>query len=987
MEHNPVLSTEGVELEMSEKKAEGAKVELSAEQKVSAQKNWGNTQQSWRVMGDVLNKVAAPVVTSIKADSAEKVFVEFKIHAINSLDIIANTVEMDGTLYVYWLDESEQMRELEKEYVTQGRRKKRVRRSMQYNWNNGIPMANEWDDKEMEEKQVKYPGVVRTVLLNNCTQSFDLSEPYLTHYRETSDELPSGHKANWNVRYLSRKLYTMRLGDDRNQAACFPFDFHDVPIEFRMPRTSDRGLQLCWKTGIDKPYEKMLTVPKGLMFEETANAEWSFLYPRIKKEWNYDPVSYRFVTGSTRKGGSTGALTRDLRRLEVKVVALRKHGFYRVYWAITLLMGTCALYTHAIDAFDFAGRGEIDFLMLLTVVTFKFLIADDLPNIQMPSFLDYYMYFTIFMIFSIILENGLLTFASASLADRIDWIFYATYCGVWGLANIGFGFRYMEYHNREHLNPEFRHQPESLITLLAFLSHFFSCVAAPFLWCLTGLFGQSDLSMKIPEIDTFNVQTEQQSRSETNAYDLCIHIDINKTIMAVDEVKGYKREEVVLLEEWKGDESFLQWAHENHAKPTETLDDFKRRVGKSEGEPSLISYAKEYTNLNDERKRAVNEVLQKINENNSVESFWELLKWCKSQNDLNILVCFRTFGTDLLAMQKMVEEFNEGEFKESLALGEHGRWHHWTMLHKYPSTRTDADKTMPEGAPGIEDDYIKINKKFYTYPNNDNTLPGPKEKVTRAEDFNKRTIQFEEKAAQRYFKGTYLEPYLFLGTSKELVEEKENNYVLDKKMVRAEDMDQHMRSVKFEKQQTLKIIGIQDDYRAWSRMNWRDGKFFVLPECDNAGLGDFKKFERQFTPHMFFDDYSFTKKSNRTQKVAKDDQDRRIHNKSTKEEDEPSKVKSAGPYIQAMWCLEGNCMSHLSSDELERRYSGEPEFENEKDNLPLVYRAVLNKKGMTGRSRGNNDTAVSNPDYFVDRVKATIAKLDLQKEHRRKLSM
>jgi hypothetical protein len=37
-------------------------------------------------------------------DSANenKVFMEFKVHAISELDIVKSTVKMDGTLYVFW---------------------------------------------------------------------------------------------------------------------------------------------------------------------------------------------------------------------------------------------------------------------------------------------------------------------------------------------------------------------------------------------------------------------------------------------------------------------------------------------------------------------------------------------------------------------------------------------------------------------------------------------------------------------------------------------------------------------------------------------------------------------------------------------------------------------------------------------------------------------------------------------------------------------
>ena len=44
---------------------------------------------------------------------------------------------------------------------------------------------------------------------------------------------------------------------------------------------------------------------------------------------------------------------------------------------------------------------------------------------------------------------------------------------------------------------------------------------------------------------------------------LIVHVDINKTILAIDEVKGYGRMEVTYLEHFKDDEAFLEWAVEH----------------------------------------------------------------------------------------------------------------------------------------------------------------------------------------------------------------------------------------------------------------------------------------------------------------------------------------------------------------------------------------------------------------------------------------
>ena len=52
-----------------------------------------------------------------------------------------------------------------------------------------------------------------------------------------------------------------------------------------------------------------------------------------------------------------------------------------------------------------------------------------------------------------------------------------------------------------------------------------------------------------------------------------------------------------------------------------------------------------------------------------------------------------------------------------------------------------------------------------------------------------------------------------------------------------------LRAVKFGGAR-LRVMGIQDDYKAWSRKNWRNGKPFVVAPSP---------------PQLIFDDYSFTK--------------------------------------------------------------------------------------------------------------------------------
>jgi hypothetical protein len=122
----------------------------------------------------------------------------------------------------------------------------------------------------------------------------------------------------------------------------------------------------------------------------------------------------------------------------------------------------------------------------------------------------------------------------------------------------------------------------------------------------------------------------------------------------------------------------------------------------------------------------------------------------------------------------------------------------------------------------------------------------------------------------------------------------------------------------------LKIMGIQDNYKPWSRKNWRNGKVVVLDPTSPCR-------------HLCFDDYSFTKT----------------------EED-------MGTYIYSLYDAAGKPIDGTRA-ELQALYSAEPAFRKLAGNVPTIFTAVLNKKGVT-------DTAVDNKEYFVQRLSAALGR-------------
>ena len=107
----------------------------------------------------------------------------------------------------------------------------------EYDWNNGFPKtdiwlpknkakagddmkANEGNDKEAHIEvqkahievlkahiEVPFRGNPPMVLLNNSTESRNVSDPYLMLYRKEKPELPSGHPFRFNVRFSHRAVH------------------------------------------------------------------------------------------------------------------------------------------------------------------------------------------------------------------------------------------------------------------------------------------------------------------------------------------------------------------------------------------------------------------------------------------------------------------------------------------------------------------------------------------------------------------------------------------------------------------------------------------------------------------------------------------------------------------------------------------------------------------------------------------------------------
>ena len=94
-----------------------------------------------------------------------------------------------------------------------------------------------------------------------------------------------------------------------------------------------------------------------------------------------------------------------------------------------------------------------------------------------------------------------------------------------------------------------------------------------------------------------------------------LHFDLNKTLLAVDEVKSYSRDEVVYLEQWKSDPQFLKWAWETQG-AGQDQESWTADLKTSINELRLIQLAHEYVDLDPDRKLLMQSILSNVDSDN-----------------------------------------------------------------------------------------------------------------------------------------------------------------------------------------------------------------------------------------------------------------------------------------------------------------------------------------------------------------------------------
>ena len=320
---------------------------------------------------------------------------------------------------------------------------------------------------------------------------------------------------------------------------------------------------------------------------------------------------------------------------------------------------------------------------------------------------------------------------------------------------------------------------------------------------------------------------ELNKNRETPISNMTIYFDLNKTILTVDEVKGYGRREIILLEKYKNDSLFLRWAYGVLYEGTNDspfYQDWITNFKKSSNEPELIELAARYSKFDISS-------ITGVGEDNVVSSFWECLEWMNNGSDNGNVVfniVFRTFGTDLSAMFEKIEAHGFGFLIsriDSIPII------HKT-IHKIPSNYLEPSKIQEL----ILKNHIIVDEQGQLWLQSGNPVPGPKEKDT--DEYNRVTTALERAAVSSLELKNYPEPYLYINDCKDIL----TSIELDK-CVGIDEFLSHMVVNNRNRGMIKSMIAIQDNYKPWSRKNWKAGK--PIPVYGHS---------------IVFDDYNYIKK-------------------------------------------------------------------------------------------------------------------------------
>lgn len=212
----------------------------------------------------------------------------------------------------------------------------------------------------------------------------------------------------WEQRFRGRVRHIFELHN-------FPFDVQELVLELRTE----------WHV------RRLRPMPGSALTQEFALAE--FALHRPKELECYENEAERACA-------------------RIRIQASRRPKFYVInVMAITGAISTIGLGAFAFDLEDLGGRSSLVLTLLLAQVSFKFTVAESVPNVPYLHQIDIYMLTTFFFLVAIVLENFLVAWlvkerADMHLAATIDLWAVIVLTAMWVLFHAIFALAVVRYY-------------------------------------------------------------------------------------------------------------------------------------------------------------------------------------------------------------------------------------------------------------------------------------------------------------------------------------------------------------------------------------------------------------------------------------------------------------------------------------------------------------------------------------------------------------
>jgi hypothetical protein len=266
-----------------------------------------------------------------------------------------------------------------------------------------------WKDEDV--KEIVEDTWRPYIELSNCIEQEIVDENFILE-----SEGETGQKKGYlrlNRRYRAKLFQQYDLAN-------FPFDDHLLRIVLRIPKAIHKCIMQADKTRV-----------------EGKQVDGTTMNPFQMHEWQHYEPRYKIVS----EGEHTWK-----RQFHIELPVRRHYKYYLFsIYGIMCMLTSLAFLILISPANNITDRLDLTFSLLVSMIAFKFVLADKVPNVNYMTRLDVYIYVCFGFLFSIAFESALMAWIGEKTAGGdgttvdlavINKLFGIGLVAAWGLFNI-----------------------------------------------------------------------------------------------------------------------------------------------------------------------------------------------------------------------------------------------------------------------------------------------------------------------------------------------------------------------------------------------------------------------------------------------------------------------------------------------------------------------------------------------------------------------